>query len=50
MTIDQINMEKDRRLLTVIKKDLKDNEYLWNNLTIEETQTKVEPTESILEQ
>ena len=50
MTIDQINMEKDRRLLTVIKKDLNDNEYLWNNLEIEETQIKVEATESILDQ
>ena len=50
MTIDQINLEKDRRLLTVIKKDLNDNEYLWNNLEIEETQIKVEATESILDQ
>ena len=50
MTIDQINMEKDRRLLTVIKKDLNDNEYLWNNLEIEETQLKIEITEIINEQ
>ena len=50
MTTDQLNMEKDKRLLSVIKKDLNDNEYQWNNLEIEETQLKVEATESILEQ
>ena len=50
MSLDQINMEKDRRLIKVIQKDLNDNEYLWNNLELEETQIKVEATESILEQ
>ena len=50
MSLDQINMEKDRRLIKVIQKDLNDNEYLWNNLELEETQLKVEATESILEQ
>jgi hypothetical protein len=47
---EQINIEKDRRLVLVIKKDLNDNEYQWNNLEIEETQLKVEATESILDQ
>ena len=50
MSPDQINMEKDRRLVKVIQKDLNDNEYFWNNLELEETQLKVEATESILEQ
>ena len=50
LTNEQINIEKDRRLLSVIKKDLNDNEYQWNNLEIEETQLKVESTESILDQ
>ena len=47
---DQINLEKEKRLLSVIKKDLNDNEYQWNNLELEETQLKVEATESILDQ
>ena len=50
MNTDQINMEKDRRLIKVIQKDLNDNEYQWNNLELEETQLKVEATESILDQ
>ena len=50
MSSEQINMEKDRRLLKVLKKDLNDNEYQWNNLELEETQLKIESTELILEQ
>ena len=50
MSPDQINAEKDRRLLLVIKKEFNDNEYQWNNLELEETQLKVEATESILDQ
>ena len=50
LSTDQINMEKDRRLIKVIKRDLNDNEYQWNNLELEETQLKVESTESILDQ
>ena len=50
MSIDQINMEKEKRLLYVIKKDLNDNEYQWNNLELEETQLKIEGTEAILDQ
>ena len=49
MSSEQINMEKDRRLLKVLKKDLNDNEYQWNNLELEETQLKIESTELILE-
>ena len=50
MNIDQINLEKEKRLLSVIKKDLNDNEYQWNNLELEETQLKIEGTEAILDQ
>ena len=50
MSIDQINAEKEKRLLYVIKKDLNDNEYQWNNLELEETQLKIEGTEAILDQ
>ena len=50
MSPEQINLEKDRRLLLVIKKEFDDNEYQWNNLELEETQLKVEATESILDQ
>ena len=50
MSIDQINIEKEKRLLSVIKKDLNDNEYQWNNLELEETQLKLEGTEAILDQ
>ena len=50
MSSEQINMEKDRRLLKVLRKDLNDNEYQWNNLELEETQLKIESTELILEQ
>jgi hypothetical protein len=37
MSIDQINLEKERRLLAVIKKDFNDNECQWNYLELEET-------------
>ena len=50
MSPEQINLEKDRRLLLVIKKEFNDNEYQWNNFELEETQLKVEATESILDQ
>ena len=50
MSIEQINVEKEKRLLSVIKKDLNDNEYQWNNLELEETQLKLEGTEAILDQ
>ena len=43
-------MEKDKRLLYVLKKDFNDNENQWNNFELEETQLKIESTESILDQ
>ena len=50
MSMDQINMEKDKRLTGIIKRDLDENEYQWNNLEMEETQLKVDNTEQIMEQ
>ena len=50
MTIEQINIEKEKRVLSVINKDLNENEYQWNNLELEETQLKLEGTEAILDQ
>ena len=50
MSIEQINVEKEKRLLKVIKKDLNDNEYQCNNLELVETQLKLEGTEAILDQ
>ena len=50
MSMEQINMEKDKRLTGIIRRDLDDNEYQWNNLEMEETQLKVDNTEQIMEQ
>jgi len=50
MSMDQINMEKDKRLTEIIKRDFDENEYQWNNLEMEETQLKVDNMEQIMEQ
>ena len=50
MSMEQINMEKDKRLTGIIKRDLDENEYQWNNLEMEETQLKVDNSEQIMEQ
>ena len=50
MTMEQINIEKDKRLTEIIKRDFDENEYQWNNLEMEETQLKVDNTEQIMEQ
>ena len=47
---DEINYEREKRLLDVIKGDLNKSEYQWKNLEMEETQLKVESTEIILDQ
>ena len=47
---DEINYEREKRLLTTIKGDLNRSEYQWKNLEMEETQLKVESTEIILDQ
>ena len=50
MSPDQINYERDRRLTSIIKRDLDEYEYQWNNLEMEETQLKVDNSELIMEQ
>jgi len=47
---DEINYEREKRLLDVIKLDLNKSEYQWKNLEMEETQLKVESAEIILDQ
>jgi hypothetical protein len=47
---EQLNIEREKRILKSIKKELDDNEYQWKNLEMEETQLKVEVSEMIMEQ
>ena len=47
---DEINYEREKRLLDTIKRDLNQSEYQWKNLEMEETQLKVESAEIILDQ
>ena len=50
LTQEQINSEKEKRLIKTLKEELKEREEHWNNLEIEETQLKIEITEIINEQ
>jgi hypothetical protein len=50
LTQEQINSEKEKRLIKTLKEELKEHEEHWNNLEIEETQLKIEITEIINEQ
>ena len=50
LTQEQINSEKEKRLIKTLKEELKEQESHWNNLEIEETQLKIEITEIINEQ
>ena len=50
LTQEQLNIEKEKRLIRTLKDELKENEEHWNNLEIEETQLKIEITEIINEQ
>ena len=50
MNNDEINYEREKRLLDTIKNDLNKNEGQWKNLEMEETQLKVESSEMILDQ
>ena len=50
MNQDELNYEREKRLLDTIKNDLNRNESQWKNLEMEETQLKVESTEMILDQ
>ena len=47
---DEINYEREKRLLATIKGDLNKSEVQWKNLEMEETQLKVESSEIILDQ
>ena len=47
---DEINYEREKRLLSTIKGDLNKSEVQWKNLEMEETQLKVESSEIILDQ
>ena len=50
LTQEQINTEKERRLINTLKDELQEGEDNWQNLEIEETQLKLEITEIINEQ
>ena len=50
MNVEQINIERGKRLGLTIKKEFEDNENQWTNLEVEETQIKIEVTEKILDQ
>lgn len=47
---EQVNIERDRKLIENIKHELKEDEPQWTNLEIQETQLKLEVTDMILEQ
>jgi hypothetical protein len=47
---EQVNIERDRKLIENIKHELKEDEPQWSNLEIQETQLKLEVTDMILEQ
>ena len=47
---EQINNERDKRLIENIRNELDDDEYQWRNLEMEETQLKVEIAELIIDQ
>ena len=50
LTGEQLNNEREKRFLNNVHKELDENEYLWKNLEMEETQLKVEVSEMIMEQ
>ena len=47
---EQLNIEREKRFIKNIHKELDECEYLWKNLEMEETQLKVEVSEMIMEQ
>ena len=47
---EQINNERDKRLIENIRSELDEDEYQWRNLEMEETQLKVEIAELIIDQ
>ena len=47
---EQVNIERDRKIMESIKRELKEEEQQWSNFEIQETQLKLEVTDMILEQ
>ena len=50
LNAEQINSERDKRLIDNIRNELDEDEYQWRNLEMEETQLKVEIAELIMDQ
>ena len=50
LNAEQINNERDKRLIKNIRNELDEDEYQWRNLEMEETQLKVEIAELIIDQ
>ena len=50
LNAEQINNERDKRLINNIRNELDEDEYQWRNLEMEETQLKVEIAELIMDQ
>ena len=50
LNAEQINNERDKRLIKNIRNELDEDEYQWRNLEMEETQLKVEVAELIMDQ
>ena len=50
LNAEQINNERDKRLIGNIRNELDEDEYQWRNLEMEETQLKVEIAELIMDQ
>ena len=50
LNAEQINNERDKRLIDNIRNELDEDEYQWRNLEMEETQLKVEIAELIMDQ
>ena len=49
-TAEQINSEREKRLVNIIRNELDEGDYLWKNLEMEETQLKVEVSDTIMDQ
>ena len=50
LTSEQLNNERERRIIKIFKKELDENENQWKNLEMEETQLKIEVSEMIMDQ
>ena len=50
LSSEQINSEREKRLVKIIRNELDEGDYLWKNLEMEETQLKVEVTDNIMDQ